>query len=582
MFIYSVKTIRKRPLFIALACSLGVVASFNSMNVHAQNQSVDAGTLQKNLELQLTPASPLGLKVPNQRQSEVRLPNAGESVVVVSHFVLTGTNLIAEADVQAVLKPYLNRPIAFESLQEAAEIVEKLYRARGYLVHANLPPQKVEEGMVTLLINEAKLGAVIIDTSNEESRFGADRAANFIAWGNPQGQALNLKALTRSIALLNETPGLDVSSSLEQGTQDGETTLRLKLQDTPKYSAFVESNNSGSKSNGMAQAVIQTAVNNPRGLGDQIIASGIYSQGSSYTQGSYFFPVLPNGLRGGISGSALNYQSVSAYQANGAYGDAHTVSANLAYPLIRENEGNVNASARYDRKTYLNKVMATDSISSSYQISSLNLGLSGIYVDSMWGGAVTNAQINWVLGHLKLSENNPENYGQFTPIHYAKLSFSGNRTQTIIPSVSKLLLNISGQLASQNLNSSEQFYLGGPTGVRAYPVAQGGGAQGALTSIEYQHNLPGMVVGSVFFDAGTVQQYVRPYANWQGQTNADNSYSLKGVGVAAKWQYMGVQVSTSVARQLGRNPLFNQQGQALNVDSTSARTRAWLSASYNF
>jgi hemolysin activation/secretion protein len=195
---------------------------------------------------------------------------------------------------------------------------------------------------------------------------------------------------------------------------------------------------------------------------------------------------------------------------------------------------------------------------------------------------VNNAQINWVLGHLKLSENNPENYGQFTPSHYVKLSFSGNRTQTVIPSVSKLLLNISGQIASQNLNSSEQFYLGGPTGVRAYPVAQGGGAQGALTSIEYQHNLPGTVVGSVFFDAGMVQQYVRPFANWQGQTNADNSYSLKGVGIAAKWQYMGLQVSTSVARQLGRNPLFNQQGQALNVDSTSARTRAWVSASYNF
>ena len=51
MFNYSVKTILKRPLFIALACSLGVVASFNSMNVQAQNQSVDAGTLQKNLEL---------------------------------------------------------------------------------------------------------------------------------------------------------------------------------------------------------------------------------------------------------------------------------------------------------------------------------------------------------------------------------------------------------------------------------------------------------------------------------------------------------------------------------------------------
>jgi len=327
---------------------------------------------------------------------------------------------------------------------------------------------------------------------------------------------------------------------------------------------------------------VQAALHNPSGFGDQMTASGIYAQGSSYTQGAYFLPLLPNGLRGGLSGSLLTYRNLPAYSENGAYGDARTVSATAAYPLVREDERNANVSAHLDRKTYLNKVMATDSITSSYTIDSLSLRVSGNYVDALWGGSLNSAQINWVLGRLNLSDNNPANFGLYTPKQFVKLSFAGSRAQTVVMGVSKVLVNISGQLASQNLNSSEQFYLGGPSGVRAYPLAQGGGSQGALASLEYQHNLPSQVLGSVFIDAGIVQQYVTPYANWQGQTHANNSYSLKGAGVAAKWQFMGVQMTASVARPLGRNPLYNQQGQAVNVDNTTARARAWFSATYNF
>jgi hemolysin activation/secretion protein len=564
----------KLPRSSALMLALGLLTMSHTASVQAQIKPADAGTLQRNFESQLAPPSPLGLKPPGQRQKDIRLPNAGETTVVVSRFVLAGVHLIAEADVQVVLKPYLNRPIAFESLQEAAEAIEKLYRARGYLVQANLPPQKVEEGLVSILITEAKLGSMVIDSLNETPRFGADRAAKYISYANPQGQALNLKSLSRAINVLNEIPGIEVTSSLEPGTQEAETNLRLKLQDTRLYS--------GSKSNGVAQAVVQAALHNPSGFGDQITASGIYAQGSSYTQGAYFLPLLPNGLRGGVSGSLLTYRNLPAYSANGAYGEARTVSATAAYPLVRENEGNANASARLERKTYLNKVMATDSITSSYSIDNLNLSISGYYADELWGGSLNSAQLNWVLGRLNLSDNNPANFGLYTPKHFVKLSFSGSRTQTVLPGVSKVLVNISGQLASQNLNSSEQFYLGGPSGVRAYPVSQGGGAQGALASFEYQHSLPSQVQGSVFIDAGMVQQYVKPYANWQGQTHANNSYFLKGAGVAAKWQFMGVQMAASVALPLGSNPLYNQQGQAVNVDNTTARARAWVNANYNF
>jgi hemolysin activation/secretion protein len=136
-------------------------------------------------------------------------------------------------------------------------------------------------------------------------------------------------------------------------------------------------------------------------------------------------------------------------------------------------------------------------------------------------------------------------------------------------------------MATQNLNSAEQFYLGGPYGVRAYPVAQAGGAQGWLASVEYQHQFPEKWTGLLFVDAGRVQQYKYTYANWQGNTNANNSYGLYGAGVGLRWIRDHLTVSTSLAWKIGNNPLHNQQGLAVDVDNTSRSPRMWLAASYS-
>jgi hemolysin activation/secretion protein len=198
------------------------------------------------------------------------------------------------------------------------------------------------------------------------------------------------------------------------------------------------------------------------------------------------------------------------------------------------------------------------------------------------GGAVSSGQVGITSGQLALQANNPSNYGVYTPNRYLKLSFSGSRSQNVIPGQSKLLFMVSGQFANANLNSAEQFYLGGPFGVRAYPVAQGNGSNGMLFTLEYQHDLPYRAQGIVFVDSGVVRQYVNPYVNWQGSTHADNVYSLQAAGVGLKWNHDGWALAATIAKALGNNPLYNQQGQALNVDGSSSKLRGWLTASYNF
>lgn len=565
-----------------MAWAVGSVCLLGVSHVHAQKAPIDAGALQKNLENQLPLPAPLDLKEPSPRQLPGRVAQPGEVVATVTRFELNGVNKVAQEDVQKVLKAFLQRPLTMDNLQQACDSIEELYRSQGFLAQAAVEPQKMTDGVLVISVTEARLGAVMIDAPQGGSRFSADRASSYITWANPPGQELNLHAVTRAIALLNEVPGVSVTSALEPGSRDGETNLRLALKDGPRYGASLEGNNFGSSTTGVPQSVVQAALNNPAGWGDQLTANGIYSQGSHYTQAAYYMPVLPNGLRGGVSGSLLNYRSTGQYQTNGGYGDARTLSASLALPLLRSDSGNANLALRYDRKTYANYLIANDAVTSSYQLNNLNLSLSGNTYDDALGGCVSNVQLGIAAGQLVLQGNNPSNYGVYTPNRFMKLSFSGSRSQSVLSGTSKLLITVSGQLANENLNSAEQFYLGGPYGVRAYPVAQGAGSQGMQLTLEYQHNLPYELQGIVFLDSGLVQQYVRPYANWQGNTHADNRYSLHGVGVGVKWTLGGLSLAATVARALGTNPLYNQQGQAVNVDGSSSKARGWLTASYNF
>jgi hypothetical protein len=85
-----------------------------------------------------------------------------------------------------------------------------------------------------------------------------------------------------------------------------------------------------------------------------------------------------------------------------------------------------------------------------------------------------------------------------------------------------------------------------------------------------------------FFDAGLVQQYKTTYPNWQGLTNAANTYSLYALGPLAKYNYEKIQLQAALAFRIGNNPLYNQSGQQLNVSNQYNSVQAWVKGTFFF
>jgi len=126
--------------------------------------------------------------------------------------------------------------------------------------------------------------------------------------------------------------------------------------------------------------------------------------------------------------------------------------------------------------------------------------------------------------------------------------------------------------------------MGGPTGVRAYPVGDGSGDEGNKLTLEGRYLITrgsafGDVQVSAFYDTAWLSQY-------QDASNLNlttpNNYRISGGGFALQAVREGKsQVNLTWAQKMGSNPLANPVT-GNDADGTNDDSRLWLSASLYF
>lgn len=546
-----------------------------------------AGALQQELQKQVPKLQPLPAPSAPRSPSKPLEAKPSEVKVTIKGFRIDGNKSLSDEAIKETLKPWLGRTVPFQELQKAADAVAALYQTFGKLAQVSVPPQKITDGIVILKVLEAKLGAVHIDMPNGPSRFTEDRARRYITDANRLSEIVQTQNIERSIYILNETPGIAVTTQLEPGKNEGDVDLRVSLADTKPLRGKLEVNNHGSRSTGIGQRVINVTFDNPGTIGDQFSISNIKSIGSDFSNASYSVPLNTDGLRAGFTASYLDYENVGHFSlpenSAAAFGRAKTVGVNVTYPLLRSPAENANLSAGLDRKMYINKAVSSGAATSDYRIDNMVFGFSGNAFDGWGGGGVNALALNMTKGHVVAGSETPD-YGSNKPTTFTKITANLSRNQQIVPDKTVLSIAISGQMSSAELDSAERFYLGGPSGVRAYPGSQGGGSQGAMINIEIQQQLEDKFVASAFFDAGFVEQYRDNalYIANKGNTNANNSYSLRGAGLGLKRAENDWMFSATIAWKLGHNPLYNASGVAVNNDGRSKGAYIWAQAQWMF
>ena len=218
------------------------------------------------------------------------IPADAPQNIIVKQFNFVGNTVFSEETLTEVTQSYLNRPLSFSELLAARSAITQLYVERGYVTSgAYIPPQEIDDNVVTIAILEGVLEDIIIEG---KGRLNADYVKSRLAYNI--GTPLNINEILEALQVLQLNPLIEtISGNLAAGVEAG--TSRLEVQfvtaDTFKTEAILD--NGRSPTVGSFRRSIQLEEANITGWGDKLDFAYRNTDGSDDIDFSYTVPFNP-------------------------------------------------------------------------------------------------------------------------------------------------------------------------------------------------------------------------------------------------------------------------------------------------
>ena len=557
--------------------------------VAADQKSPDAGQILQEIERDIE-VRPLP-KLPEIEQAAPQQEDQGPRVVI-KQFKFEGNKSLSEAQLQDALATLMNREISLTELKTCTDLISAYYRQNGYLATATLPEQDITDGVVTINIVEAIFGDVKFDGeyNKDFKRVKPSVIESALGLDAQKGKTLNQDQLDKGLARTGNLAGVKVEGALQAGTAAGTTDLLVKVEDQPLFSTYLSVDNAGGRATGRNKGLALLTIASPLGYGETFTLTGLHSLGTDYGKLALNLPFGTTGLQVGASASYMQYDIIAGVGVvNGTHGESSTFGLNAQYPLLSATRGKLTATAEAEKKYFVNKsplAAGHETSDQDYSLQVYSIALNGDYNDSLLAGAVNTASLNLGAGNVGLSGSGIDHItgdanGAHTQGSFARLRWSLSRNQFINDTIA-LNLNASGQFADSNLDSSEKFYLGGASGVRAYPTSEGGGSEGYLVTAELRKYLPHNFSVSTFIDHGQVTQNSNNQkADGTGEISGLNIYQLTGYGASLNWQGpYNTNIKATYSHRMGSNP--NRLANGNDSDGARIVDQFWVNGSVSF
>ena len=545
-------------------------------------QAPNAGSILRQLEPE-TPTAPLPKAEPEQKKAPP--PAASGPAIHVSVFHIEGNHLIATARIQSLLARYVNHDLSPTDLQQATDSIARLYHHQGWLARALVPAQTVENGNLLIRVVEGRLGNIVFGagTNPQSLHVTPQRIVDRVVSRLTPGEPLDQDDLTRGVLLAGDLPGIGVSAQEVSGQDNGLTDVVLSVTNQDLVSGQFSIDNYGQASIGSERASGWLDFNSVFGFGEEFAVVGVLTPDLQFGRVSARLPLNDDGLSLGLDAVGLNYEvRAPGWTAIQPHGSSDSFGSDLEYQLVRTTDHNLSVGLTLLRKNFYNDNIAGRV--SDYHVYDALLYANANLFDTLGGGGLNTASVSVGRGWVSMAGSPGEaddRFGPDTQGEFGVLRYRIDRTQKLWGPWSAYAA-FSGQLSYQNLDPSEEFYLSGPAGVRAYPVSSNGGSSGQLLTAELRWAVlrsPRCTCGlKLLYDAG----HIRLFANDDFPLAPQpNSYFLQGIGVGAYGTGPGtLNFSLTAVRKVGGDA----EGEVPYTGLTGARqdSLVWASLGWQF
>lgn len=445
-----------------------------------------------------------------------------------------------EVKLRKLLKKYEKLDTDINDLNKAVSELTSFYRKNGFpAATAYLPSQKSNDGVIEIAVELGKYGNIVVENNSHVRTEIVNKMVSCLH----QGDVIQGKQLETVLHNIIELGGVKAGGFMRPGASVGETDLTIRVEDGKRESYILYSENYGSKSSGRYRYGMMMDFYDFAGIGEHIGINASISNQQQHNYGILYDQVIADdGTRIGINISKTDYELGSHYAAVGAVGQATTIGVYGNTPIWKMSNSRLLFNYGWDYRKLKDELRDFD-YSVEKHSNAFRFGISGM---EQLPKTAINYDLTLYYGHLTGDNAHIGNMPLTlsTEGNYSKALFNAN-VRRALGKRWDILLKFQAQQASNNLDSSEQFNLGGANGVRAYPQGEGSGDEGyqATAELRYHTKIPGLAL-STYFDAGHIK-YTKNDLIPGGTT-------LKGWDVGVSWsENNGLWARFDYARRIG-------------------------------
>jgi len=426
----------------------------------------------------------------------------------VLEYRVIGNTVLGNRDIEGVLYPLLGPNKALPDVEAARTALETYYHDHGYgTVFVDIPPQKVEEGIVRLRVTEGRVEKEQISGAHyfpERDVIAALPAA-------APGQVLKLSKLQDELQTVNAaTPDRSVVPVLKAGSAPGTVDLSLQVHDTLPLHGSLEVNNQASLDTRSLRTIASLSYGDMFGRLDSLsLQYQTTPQQPDQVRvfaANYVFHAFDSGLQPSFQYINSN-SNVAAIGTLGVLGIGEIAGLRLGFPFVTDTASNQSVTFGVDYKHFRNTITQSATTSDDTPISYLNLSFAyaGLW-RSDWRTTAFSLTANAGPRHLVNNEGSFANDRFEGRANYFYLRGDLD-FEFKLPADFRLKLRAAGQAAAEALITNEDFSIAGIDGVRGYLESEVLGDRGIKET--FQVTSPGWhprqrVIGDayVFADAG--------------------------------------------------------------------------------
>lgn len=450
------------------------------------------------------------------------------------------TTKIAEYEVDrlekaghSVIDDKLGKELTFNELVKLAEAVTLKMRELGYTTAlAYLPQQQMEDDTIVMNVMLGTYDDIAI--SNKSML--ADSRIKAMTKKLKKDDFITNKYVNGASMVLNDMPGVMAKAVLQPGTRPGTAQLALDVVNLEKQGLAVYTDNQGSRSTGRYRYGASYHYNNLAGAGDSLTLNYMTSNlrnMDNYTV-QYESAYGDAGAKWRASFAKMTYDIMSSSNLN-YLGKSRTFEVGTAIPMERDLFKSSFIDFSYKHRMIEDDIVGQGGAGGTYSMFSSKTadvaevalkGYTRSKKDSLNYYFINS--LGWIRPNSTYEEQRMEasEAARRYKKSYLSLSYMYKFDKYFT-----LHTSANGQWSwGQNLDSSEDFYIGGPNGVRAFTSGEASGDVGALGTVElrYQTKLPELTL-TTFYDLGYVKYNAKELTSSMGS----NTRTLAAAGVGA-------------------------------------------------